>query len=227
MDRRLKSCLLVAPIAICLAVTSTTRGESRSFFRNPFRKSEAPSPTRDTTSGQLAEGAKKVPPQKPGPTKSVPKQTKVAAHSKSASAIRSAPTKPVASNLTTAKIRWQTDLKEARAISVQDNRPLLIVFGAEWCTFCHKLERQTLSDPELVEYINTKFVPVKLDVEEHKRIASVLEVESLPASVILSPKADLLGTITGYFDKPEYQASLSDALILDQKLQQTPSVAAQ
>jgi uncharacterized protein YyaL (SSP411 family) len=136
-------------------------------------------------------------------------------------------TKPIVAKLPMAKIHWQTDLKEARAISVQDNRPLLIVFGAEWCTFCHKLERQTLSDPELVEYINTKFVPVKLDVEEHKRIASVLEVESLPASVILSPKADLLGTITGYFDKSEYQASLSDALILDKKLAQASAVEAQ
>jgi thioredoxin-like negative regulator of GroEL len=211
----------------CLSVTATSRGESRSWFRNPFRKSDAASPTKDTTSGQFATGTKKVPSPKPGPVKTAPSQSRIAATSKSATATKSAATKPIVAKLPMAKIHWQTDLKEARAISVQDNRPLLIVFGAEWCTFCHKLEKQTLSDPELVEYINTKFVPVKLDVEEHKRIASVLEVESLPASVILSPKADLLGTITGYFDKPEYQASLSDALILDKKLAQASAVEEQ
>jgi hypothetical protein len=37
----------------------------------------------------------------------------------------------------------------------------------------------------------------------------------------------LLGTITGYFEKSEYQASLKDAVALDRKLQQAAAVAAE
>lgn len=227
MDRRLKNCLLTSSLLFILSVTATTWGESRSWFRNPFRKKEPAAAPNETISGQLAEGAKKIPPQKPGPTKRPSVPTSSNSTARPAVVTKTAATKPEAPQLAAAKIRWQTDLKEARALSVSENRPLLIVFTAEWCTFCHKLDRTTLSDPVLVEYINSKFVPVKLDAEEHKRIASILEVESLPASVILSPQADLLGTITGYFDRSEYQASLKDALALGKKLQPSSSVAAQ
>lgn len=222
MDRRLTSCLLATSAAVCFGICGTNSDAAPSWFKNPFRRQDASSSSRETTTGQLAQGTKRVPAAKPGPSK---KSTAATGNATAAKPV--AVTKAAASSAAPAKIRWQTDLKEARAISVRENRPLLIVFSAEWCTFCHKLERQTLSDPELVAYINAKFVPVKLDVEEHKRIAGILEVESLPASVVLSPKADLLGTITGYFKKSEYQASLKDALALDKKLQQAGAIAAQ
>jgi thioredoxin-related protein len=221
MDRRLTGCFLVTSVAVFLGITATSWGAAPSWFKNPFHRHDVSS-SRETTSGQLAQAPKRVPPAKPGPTK---RSSAAASNGHPVKTLAVATTDALSS--APAKIHWQSDLREARAISLRENRPLLVMFSADWCTFCHKLERQALSDPELVAYVNARFIPVKLDVEEHKRIAAILEVESLPATVILSPKADLLGTITGYFEKSEFQASLKDALALDKKLHQTAATSAQ
>ena len=120
---------------------------------------------------------------------------------------------------------WQTDLKAAHKLAVSTNRPLLVVFGAPWCTFCKKLERETLGDPNMAAFVNSSFVPVHLDFEKDRNVADILEVKSLPASVILSTDADLLGTIVGYVKSPEYRESLRAALVLNRRIQQDQASA--
>lgn len=103
---------------------------------------------------------------------------------------------PVANGL-----NWQPDLHTAHALAVRENKPLLLVFGAEWCGWCKKLEKSTLGDPQMVKYVNATFIPVHIDVDHQKKVAEILEVESLPCTIVLSPNADLLGRFEG-FDKP-------------------------
>src|SRR5690606_17865730 len=40
-------------------------------------------------------------------------------------------------------VAWQPNLKAAHKVAVRDNKPLLLVFGAEWCHFCTKLEQES------------------------------------------------------------------------------------
>ncbi|MCA9077452.1 MAG: thioredoxin family protein [Planctomycetaceae bacterium] len=95
-------------------------------------------------------------------------------------------------------LQWQPDLQSAYEISSRENKPMLLVFGAEWCGWCKKLEKSTLENPQMAKYINETFVPVHIDVDGNKRIAEILEVESLPCTIVLSPQADLLGRFEGY-----------------------------
>ena len=117
-------------------------------------------------------------------------------------------------------IRWQTDLKIAHEISLELNRPMLVVFDADWCSFCRKMERTTLSEPELISQINNDFVPVHLNLDDHGRIAEILEVKRIPCTVALSPRADLLGRLTGYVGLKQYGESLDRVLELHRKVDQ-------
>lgn len=107
-----------------------------------------------------------------------------------------------------AEVRWQTNLQAAHRIAVAENKPIMIVFGAEWCGYCKKLEKQTLNSPEVAQYINETFVPVHLDLDKEQRVGEILEIQSLPCTVILSPNADLLGRIDGYFTPAPFQQKL-------------------
>jgi uncharacterized protein YyaL (SSP411 family) len=109
------------------------------------------------------------------------------------------------------KVQWQPDLKAAHAAAVAQNKPILIVFGAEWCTYCHKLEREVINQPEMAKYINDNFVPVHLDLDHDKQAAEILKVESLPCTVVVSPKAELLGRVTGYQDADKFGKKLAQA----------------
>ncbi len=77
-------------------------------------------------------------------------------------------------------IHWQTDLNAAHRLSLQTQKPMLFVFGADWCTWCKKLEKSTLTDRELVAYINANFVPIHIDADRDPRVVQILEAESLP-----------------------------------------------
>jgi thioredoxin-like negative regulator of GroEL len=110
------------------------------------------------------------------------------------------------------KIKWQSDLKAAYRIAVAEQKPLLILFGAEWCTYCHKLERETLGERPMVEFVHQQFVPVHLDFDAHPRIVQVLQVESLPCTVVLSTDAELLLQHTGFAKSDKYRAILQEAL---------------
>ncbi|WP_437203646.1 thioredoxin family protein [Planctomicrobium sp. SH664] len=108
-------------------------------------------------------------------------------------------------------IRWQSDLRAAHRQAVAENKPIMIVFGAEWCGFCKKLEKQTLETPQMSQYINESFIPVHLDLDKEKRIGEILEVEALPCTIILSPNADLLGRIDGYHKPDPFHQKLAAA----------------
>ena len=96
------------------------------------------------------------------------------------------------------QLKWQTNLNEAHRLSMESHKPMLLVFGAEWCHFCKKLERTTLTNEELARYIDANFIPVHIDADEQKRVAEILEVKSLPCTVVLSPEADLLTRFNGF-----------------------------
>ncbi len=115
-------------------------------------------------------------------------------------------------------IRWQTDLKIAHEVALELNRPMLVVFDADWCSYCRKMERTTLSEPKLISQINNDFVPVHLNLDEHARIAEILEVKRIPCTVALSPRADLLGRLTGYVGLKQYGDSLTRVLDLHKKV---------
>lgn len=108
-------------------------------------------------------------------------------------------------------VQWQPNLRAAHRAAVASNRPILVVFGASWCYYCKKLEAETLNDPTVAQIVNTNFIPLHLDFDRDNQIAKVLEVKSLPTTVVLSPNADMLGSIVGYVNTAEMRVSLKDA----------------
>jgi thioredoxin-related protein len=136
---------------------------------------------------------------------------------------RTTPKKATATSA--AAIHWQTDLEMAHRFSIATGRPMLVVFGAPWCTYCKKLENETMAHPSLVNYINSVFVPVHLDFEKDRRIAQVLEVKSLPTAVILSSEADLLGSIEGFVSPSEFSAVLQQSMEFQRTLNNEKSYA--
>ena len=95
---------------------------------------------------------------------------------------------------------------------------MLVVFGAQWCAYCRKLEAETLAHSSVANHVNATFVPVHLDFEKDRRIAEILEVRSLPTTVILSPEADLLGSVEGYVRPAEFSQVLQQSLDFQQTL---------
>ncbi len=117
------------------------------------------------------------------------------------------------------EVQWRTDLNAAHEESILKNRPMLIVFEADWCAYCKKMKGSTLSDNGVAGDVNDNFIPVHLNLEDHSKIAEILEVNRIPCTIALSPRADLLGRVVGYVDTVQYRETLGRVRALQARVE--------
>ncbi len=82
------------------------------------------------------------------------------------------------------------------------------------------MEKATFMDSSVVTYVNEKFVPVHLDLAGNMKIAEILEVERIPCTIALSPRADLLGRVVGYVNTVQYRETLVQVRALQTRVEQ-------
>jgi thiol-disulfide isomerase/thioredoxin len=106
------------------------------------------------------------------------------------------------------QIAWFHDLYEAHKASVATGRPMLIVFGADWCRYCRELDTKTLTNPNLAAYVSRYFIPVHLNTDHDKRVAEIFKAKPIPCTVVLSPSAVLISRTFGYEEPRPYFVEL-------------------
>ncbi len=65
---------------------------------------------------------------------------------------------------TPATIKWYT-IEEAQALNAKAPRKIFIDMYTDWCGWCKVLDKNTFSQPDIAEYLNTYFYPVKFNAE--------------------------------------------------------------
>ena len=103
---------------------------------------------------------------------------------------------------TVVKIEWQSDLKKAALESQRTGKPILIQMTAPWCGYCHKMLKETFTDPAIAKQVNEHFVPLLLDADENEKVVETLAISSFPSTIIISSEFEEIGRING-FHKPE------------------------
>ena len=70
-------------------------------------------------------------------------------------------------------INWWYWCDEALAIAKQEDKPIFLSIGYSSCHWCTVMEGEAFSDPNVAEYLNNHFVPIKVDREERPDIDSI------------------------------------------------------
>lgn len=86
-------------------------------------------------------------------------------------------------------IAWQAKEVPATELARKEKKPMLIDFGAEWCTACKELDERTWPSPS-VRAEAARFVAVKIDATdeddpETKRLTKKFGVVGLPTVIVL------------------------------------------
>jgi thiol:disulfide interchange protein len=113
-------------------------------------------------------------------------------------------------------VQWRPDYGAARREAAEHKQPLVLVFSAEYCTWCKQMERTMLRDPEVVGVLNRRFVPVKVAADDARNgyLVGGLGLQGLPAVVLVAPGGQVLATREGYLDAAGFLALLDRALAL-------------
>ncbi|WP_373071862.1 thioredoxin family protein [Sulfurimonas sp.] len=107
---------------------------------------------------------------------------------------------------------YKTALNKAKAT----NKPLMMVLGADYCPWCRKFERKTLSSQEVKSYLDKNIVTLVVDKKfDIETFPKEFQTSMTPRVFFIDPKTgkDFFQT-AGYIKKKEFMKNLAEVKTL-------------
>jgi len=108
-------------------------------------------------------------------------------------------------------VRW-LGYEDALARAAAEGKPVYIYFYSKSCPYCELMEENTFPNASVNEMLSTRFIPVRVDVEQRPDLASTYWVPGTPFHVFLCPNGSLLGIASGYRNPDSFLKLLNTAL---------------
>ncbi|MBC2709472.1 MAG: thioredoxin family protein [Desulfosarcina sp.] len=99
-------------------------------------------------------------------------------------------------------IQWFS-YAEGTERSEAENKKVFMVFNADWCRYCHQMEKETFNNPTVITYVNRNFVPISVNSDKEQDIAAKYNVSGLPSSWFISETGERIGNRPGYISADE------------------------
>ena len=115
-------------------------------------------------------------------------------------------------------IHWLDWNEEAFDRATRESKPILLDISAVWCHWCHRLDQDTYSVPDIAEYIDTNFVPIRVDTDKRPDINRRYNLGGWPTTAFLAPDGRLIGGGT-YYPPEQMRQLLHDIKATWQKLE--------
>lgn len=113
-------------------------------------------------------------------------------------------------------IWWRRDYLASRRESSDNQLPLALVFMAEDDPWCRVMDATTFRDPDVIDALNRKFVPLRIDTAStcQRFLVEGLRVRDMPATVVACHRGFLVNSHEGYLDSLMYMGFLNRSCIL-------------
>lgn len=105
---------------------------------------------------------------------------------------------------------WLKTVAEAQKVAKQKNQLIFVDLFAQWCTWCHKFEKEVFPTPAF-QGATKDMVLLRLDTEDGKEgttFARKYQITSLPTFLILAPDLSIAGQMRGYLPADPFVGQL-------------------
>jgi thiol:disulfide interchange protein len=109
---------------------------------------------------------------------------------------------------------FQGTFQEALKESEATGKPVFLELYASWCGRCQRFNDNTLTDDEVIAYLNKHFVFFKQDLEqgEGPDLARRYEINSHPAGVFVKSSGETIHSYTGLLNAKRFLGEAETAL---------------
>jgi uncharacterized protein YyaL (SSP411 family) len=94
------------------------------------------------------------------------------------------------------EIDWMPWGKGAFQRADEEGKPVLLSISAVWCHWCHVMDETSYSDASIIDLINDKFVPVRVDSDRNPDINRRYNQGGWPTTAFLNPEGIILAGAT-------------------------------
>lgn len=105
-------------------------------------------------------------------------------------------------------IQWQNMSTEVFKRAKSENKLVLLNLEANWCHWCHVMHNITYSNPDVIKYVNSKYIAVQADQDANPELSIRYRDYGWPATVILNPDGDDLVKRAGYIKPSNFMRLL-------------------
>jgi thiol:disulfide interchange protein DsbD len=114
-----------------------------------------------------------------------------------------------------AGIAWIPYAEAALAQAVEEGKPVVIDFSAEWCLPCKELDHLTFSQPEVID-ASKRIVPLKADLTQHgspevRALRKKFDIRGVPTIVFIDAMGNERANLRAveFIDKEEFLSRLN------------------
>src|SRR4030042_4354310 len=94
-------------------------------------------------------------------------------------------------------IKWHS-YDEGVQLGEKEGKKVFLTFYADWCTFCAKMDKETFRSPEVVNFLNKRFISIKVNKDKEEAIARKHFVTGLPMTWFMEPNGEKISSLPGY-----------------------------
>ncbi len=106
-------------------------------------------------------------------------------------------------------IAWEEWSDAAFKKAREQGKPILLALTAKWCHWCHVMDHTTYSDPEIIGLINSRYVPIRVDIDRRPDITARYNFGGYPTAALLTKDGNILAGGT-YVPPDEMKRLLSE-----------------
>ena len=104
-------------------------------------------------------------------------------------------------------IAWHT-YDDGLALGKVKEKQILVHFYAPWCYYCRKMAVETFRDKDVASYIDQHFIPVRVDIDRERKIASQYGVRAVPTTWFLSETGKTIDMVPGFVPEKRFLSTL-------------------
>lgn len=109
-------------------------------------------------------------------------------------------------------IEWDSSITSTQELSNNSGKKTLLFFTGKWCVPCRIMKREVFADKEVERAINSKLIPVMIDIDNPNTIELVkyFKIGATPTTIILDSQGKVLDYVVGKIGKKKFLEMLSN-----------------
>lgn len=95
---------------------------------------------------------------------------------------------------------WEAAFDKAR----EENKLVFVDAYTDWCTYCHKLDKEVYTESSVIDYFNETFINLKFNAESDfgYQLARYYEIDGYPTLIFLTQSEAVFERIGGFVPAP-------------------------